>query len=309
MSSYDVLVAGEYYCDLIFADIDAPPRLGDEVTARSLHVRPGGCYTMALGLTRLGVPTAWACDFGTDIFSRIVLDDATRDGIDPIAFRHLRRSAQMVSVAFADRTERGFVTYRESAVVPPDASVLVRTAPRWLLQTFRYTTEWLAFMSSARDAGARIFGDCSGDRATLDAPGVREFIGLCDVFSPNETETLVLTGESSIDAALDRLVGLCPAIVVKRGAAGATAIVDDIRYDVPAPNVTVVDTVGAGDAFAAGYLAATIRTASIEERLVTAVACGSLSTTAAGNSACPTVAQLNNFLTGAPERRLTETSI
>ena len=64
MSGVDVLVAGEYYCDLIFSGLDAPPTLGGEVFARGLTVRPGGCYNIALGLTRLGVRTAWACDFG-----------------------------------------------------------------------------------------------------------------------------------------------------------------------------------------------------------------------------------------------------
>lgn len=96
MSGYDVLVAGEYYCDLIFAGIDRPPALGDEVIAESLSVRTGGCYNMAVALTRLGVATAWACDFGADLFSRLALEAAKSDGIDPVAFRHQQRSVQMV---------------------------------------------------------------------------------------------------------------------------------------------------------------------------------------------------------------------
>ena len=36
MSGYEVLVAGEYYCDLIFGGVDAPPRLGQEVVAERL---------------------------------------------------------------------------------------------------------------------------------------------------------------------------------------------------------------------------------------------------------------------------------
>lgn len=293
---HDVLIAGEYYCDLIFAGLDALPRLGHEVIAQSLSVRPGGAYTMALGLARLGVNTAWATDFGNDLFSRIVLEQAERDGIDPVAFNHLGRSGQMVTAAFADATERGFITFRETPVSPPRETLLASLSPRWLLQTFRFKPDWLAFMRAAKAHGAKIFGDCSAESATLATPGVREFIGLCDVFSPNEAEALALTGAKDADAALIELAALAPAIIIKRGPDGASAMVDGVRHDCPAMPVAVVDTVGAGDAFAAGFLSAAVRGASIDEQLRVAVACGSLSTTAAGNTACPTTEALTAFL-------------
>lgn len=296
MSGYDVLVAGEYYCDLIFGGVDAPPRLSQEVVAERLSIRPGGGYTMALGLSRLGVRTAWACDFGNDFFSRLVLEQAHADGIDPVAFRQLGRSGQMVSAAFADETERGFITFRELPVVPPAEHILSTLDPQWLLQTFRFTPQWLAFIRAARARGIRIFGDCSGESASIETPGVLEFIGLCDVFSPNESEALALTRSGSLDEAISQLAEVAPAIVVKRGSAGASAVFRGVRYDSPAPAVAVVDTVGAGDAFAAGFLSASIHGASIDDQLRAAVACGSLSTTAAGNSASPTTQELTAFL-------------
>jgi 2-dehydro-3-deoxygluconokinase len=57
----------------------------------------------------------------------------------------------------------------------------------------------------------------------------------------------------------------------------------------------VVDTVGAGDAFAAGYIAASLSGLPLTERLRHAVACGTLSTTGAGSSASPTAAELKTF--------------
>lgn len=296
MSGYDVLVAGEYYCDLIFAGTERPPRLGDEVIAESLTVRPGGCYNMTLALTRLGIQTAWACDFGTDLFSRLALDAAAADGIDPVAFNELETSARMVTAAFSEGTERGFITYRERDVRPPDGGILVELAPAWLLQSFHYTPEWLDFMRAARRLGVRIFGDCSAGVATLETPGVRDFIALCDVFSPNEAEALALTGAVNVAAALDQLFAIGPSVVIKRGPEGASALIGGVRHDQPAPNLDVVDTVGAGDAFDAGFLAGAVRGFPAEERLRLAVACGSLSTTGPGNMAVPTQAQLAEFL-------------
>jgi sugar/nucleoside kinase (ribokinase family) len=293
---YDVLVAGEYYCDLIFTGLGAVPAYGEEIIAQGLTTRPGGSYNMALGLTRLGLRTAWASDFGTDLFSCLVLDTAKADGLDPVAFRPLGRPAAMVSAAFSDARDRGFITYRGADVVPPDLDLIARLRPRWLLQSFRYTPEWLRFIWAAKDSGISIFGDCNGDNVTLDSAGVREFIGLCDVFSPNETEALRLTGMSSIDAALERLTEIASVVLIKRGANGVAASIEGRRYDETAPAVDVVDTVGAGDAFAAGYLAGVRWTLPVADRLRTAVACGTLSTTGVGNSANPTPAELNAFI-------------
>lgn len=293
---YDVLVAGECYCDLIFTGLAAAPAYGEEIIASGLSTRPGGAYNMALGSSRLGLRTAWACDFGTDVFSRIVLDTARLEGLDPVAFRYLGRPAAMVSVAFADARDRGFITYRGIEVLPPDIDLVAGLNPRWLLQSFRYTPEWLRFIWAAKDSGVRIFGDCNGDDVTIDDAGVREFIGLCDVFSPNETEALRLTGASSVDSALAALARITSAIVIKRGANGVTATIDGMRYDEMAPAVEVVDTVGAGDAFAAGYLAGALWELPDADRLRTAVACGTLSTTGAGSSLNPTTAELNAFI-------------
>jgi sugar/nucleoside kinase (ribokinase family) len=251
---------------------------------------------MAVGLTRLGLRTAWACDFGTDLFSRIVVDAARADGLDPVAFRPLDRPAAMVSAAFADKQERGFITYRGADIVPPDLELIAKLKPRWLLQSFRYSPEWLRFIWAAKDSGVMIFGDCSGEDVTLDTAGVREFVALCDVFSPNEDEALRLTQTNGVEAALTVLASVAPAVLIKRGANGVSASIAGTRYAETAPPVEVADTVGAGDAFAAGYLAAVRWSLPVAEQLRAAVACGTLSTTGAGSSANPTADELKAFV-------------
>ena len=47
----DVLVTGEYFCDLIYAGLPEAPRLGAEYYARDLTVLPGGTYNIALALS------------------------------------------------------------------------------------------------------------------------------------------------------------------------------------------------------------------------------------------------------------------
>jgi len=79
--------------------------------------------------------------------------------------------------------------------------------------------------------------------------------GQIDILFANQGELAALTGEGDFDAGLAQLSAKVPVLVVTRGPAGAVALVDGQRTDVAAEPVSrVVDTTGAGDLFAAGYL-------------------------------------------------------
>ena len=288
----DVLVAGEYFCDLIFAGLDGVPRLGTEQFASGLSIVPGGTYNMALAATRLGLATRWCSDFGSDIFSAFVLAQAEADGIDPIAFRHVDGPLPRVSAAFSGQGERGFISH--SAAVPraPDTSCLRLHRPRWLLQTFRFEPDWLEFVHTVRQQGANVFLDCRGGDFTLETPGVRELIGLADVFSPNAGEAMALAGTQSLDQAIVVLSELVPILLVKRGGEGALLVADGMRVAHAPPAVEVIDTVGAGDAFNAGFIHGMINDLGLGTSAHFAVLCGSISTTGPGSRAAPTVAEL-----------------
>jgi sugar/nucleoside kinase (ribokinase family) len=299
----EVLVACEYFCDLIFAGLNGVPRPGAEYFAGGLTVRPGGGYNMALALSRLGIETGWAVDFGTDLFSRIVLEQSAHDRLNPSGFNLLGHDVQRVSAAFTHQGERGFISYSQTEVLPPPVELLDRLRPKWLLQTFRFTPAWLAFLRAARARGIRIFADCAHGEFTLETRGIREFLSLVDIFSPNEAEALALTGRQEVDEALDDLAALVPAVLIKCGSLGASGFARGQHFDVAAPSVDVVDTVGAGDAFNAGFLAGAIWESGFEECVRLAVACGTLSTLGAGNAALPDGAELSAYaalLPGAP---------
>jgi sugar/nucleoside kinase (ribokinase family) len=92
----------------------------------------------------------------------------------------------------------------------------------------------------------------------------------CDNVLLNEIESQSLSGKQSITEAARWLAARAKpeaAVIIKRGANGASAWQGSTMAEVPAPKVKVVDTTGAGDAFNAGYLAACLRGAGIARAL------------------------------------------
>ena len=84
--------------------------------------------------------------------------------------------------------------------------------------------------------------------------------GVVDILFANEDEVRQLTGCGALADCLEALAPKVPTLVVTRGAAGAIAAADGNRVEIPAVRVErVVDTTGAGDLFAAGFLAARCR--------------------------------------------------
>jgi sugar/nucleoside kinase (ribokinase family) len=77
-----------------------------------------------------------------------------------------------------------------------------------------------------------------------------------DVLLLNEEESIYLTGSVDIERALDYLLDFSQVVVIKRGSAGAIAKARGFdSISLPAVATTVVDTTGAGDSFAAGFIA------------------------------------------------------
>ena len=109
---------------------------------------------------------------------------------------------------------------------------------------------------------------------SLCIPGRREGVqgmiddGVVDVLFANEDEARHLTGRADLEAALGELSGKVKTLVVTRGAAGAIGIDNGSRVEIGAvPVERIIDTTGAGDLFAAGFLAARCRGHGLERCL------------------------------------------
>jgi sugar/nucleoside kinase (ribokinase family) len=117
----------------------------------------------------------------------------------------------------------------------------------------------LAMIEKVRADSIPIYFDPASVGAMKDVSDkeIREWFSLMSVLFLNEEESIFLTGLVDIERALDYLLEYSEVVVIKRGSLGAIAKARG--YDsisVPAVSATVVDTTGAGDSFAAGFIAA-----------------------------------------------------
>ncbi|NYT40580.1 adenosine kinase [Sphingomonas sp. R-74633] len=92
--------------------------------------------------------------------------------------------------------------------------------------------------------------------------------GLIDILFANESELLALCGKDDFEAAVQHVHGQVPVLVVTRSEQGAMALVGNDRVEVPAePIAKLVDTTGAGDMFAAGFLHGQAQGRSVQDSL------------------------------------------
>ena len=92
--------------------------------------------------------------------------------------------------------------------------------------------------------------------------------GLIDILFANENELLALCGKEDFETAVRHVHGQVPVLVVTRSEQGAMALVGDERVEVPAePIAKLVDTTGAGDSFAAGFLHGQAQGRSVKDSL------------------------------------------
>jgi 2-dehydro-3-deoxygluconokinase len=140
-------------------------------------------------------------------------------------------------------------------------------------------------------------GNGSGARDAGDA--YRELAARSDIVFAGDDEAALFTGrrDPHEQLAAIRTLGVACA-VIKLGEHGAIASEGEMVSARDAVRVDVVDTVGAGDAFVAGWLAETAAGASLEHRLETAVQCGALACTVDGDwEAAPTRADVTALAT------------
>lgn len=268
---------------------------------RSFALGIGGAESnVAIAAVRLGARATWFGRVGSDATGDLIARLVAAEGVDTVVVRDPGFTGLMVKhQRFADLSH---VDYHRSGsagsrLCPDDipaerlraADILHVTGITPGLSASARDTVYQA-LEMARGAGVRISLDVNYRRKVWSpdtaAPVLRELAGRSDIIFAGREEADLLTGAHSSTAheaaaSLGRL-GVVETIV-KDGPCGCSAIVDGVPFQLPALRVRVVDPVGAGDAFVAGYLADRLAGQGPQARLVTAIRAGALAVSVPGD--------------------------
>jgi 2-dehydro-3-deoxygluconokinase len=279
-----VVTAGE---TMVLVVPTAPGRLR-HAGAATLSI--GGAESnVAIGLSRLGVPAGWVSALGEDELGELVLHRVRAEGVDTSAVRrvpdrptglYLREEVAGALRVYYYRRGSAASTLAPGAFDPAvldGAAFLHLTGITGALSP--ESAEFLTWAAgTARAAGVRVSYDVNYRSRLWEPEAARAaseaLLPHVDVLLVGDEEARALWGGDD-DACLERLADAGPAeVVLKQGARGCAAVLDGERLTSPGFPARQVDPVGAGDAFAAGYLAATLWHLGPADRLRTANAMG-----------------------------------
>jgi sugar/nucleoside kinase (ribokinase family) len=264
-----VTVIGCVQVDLVLTPVSELPRAGTSAFVDDMSVRVGGAgANAALALAEVGMAPRLVGCVGEDHFGRWILDQLRPYGLaGDISVDGHGRTGLTVACE-APLRDRSFLTYlgvtatASSAIVPDDAL----SADHLLLCDYFCAPGMRGapsreLLAAARAEGATTHFDTSWDAAGWEQETreeLFELLPLVDVFLPNEAEACALADTESVASAGRRLQARSGGwVVVKLGASGCVAFgPDGARLTSTAPAVEAADTIGAGDAFNAGLVAA-----------------------------------------------------
>jgi ribokinase len=285
-----VVCAGHVNWDVTLR-VDRLPAADGESRIRGQRSGGGGsAANVAAALAGLSVPAGVVGAVGDDEHGHLARRELTAADVDPDHLLSVDGEATTVKYLLVDADGEvavlGNVGANE-AVGPDDVDPdYVADADHLHLTSQRPETA-AALAEAAVDADLRVSFDPG--RRLAD----REFdrtLELADVVFLNDREAEALLDEQPAPAVGRRVV------VVKHGAGGAEVRTPDGDYRHPGFDVEPVDTTGAGDAFAAGYVATRLDGGDHEHALEFANACGALAARAEGARSTPGRAEVERFL-------------
>lgn len=279
--------AGEALTDLI--------RTGpDQWTSRT----GGAGLNVARAMAALGVPSAFAGAVSCDPFGQALREAAIRAGLDS-RFLQQRSAAPLLAVVHETAPPDYFFVGNDSADLHFDPRVLPvgwEVAARWVhfggisLARQPLAGKLLALAARLKERGVRISYD-PNFRKLMDQdydPVLATMAALADVIKVSDEDLCGLLRTDDVAAALERLRAMNPTatILFTRGEHGAELHAGSLAWRAPAPAITLVDTIGAGDASISALLFSLMKQPNAHgaAHLRFAVAAGAAACTRAGAS-------------------------
>jgi sugar/nucleoside kinase (ribokinase family) len=266
VTSQKVLCIGDVMLDVVVA-LQAPINYGEDTPSKITTHGGGAAGNVASWIAHAGTAASIVARIGNDSAGAAITSEFEDLGVDYSSLRKTSDATGVVVVVVDKKGERTMFpeTGANSGLVVTDMPDLAGFDAAYVsgyaLLNPRSRAGVLDMIAVIKSAGLPIFYDTVtvGAMKEVDRALIQSWLPLMDYVLPNEEEALYVADASDIDSALTKLLELCPAVIIKRGQSGAIAQNrGGTRIDVDAIKTVVADTTGAGDSFAAGFIATKI---------------------------------------------------
>jgi sugar/nucleoside kinase (ribokinase family) len=282
MPAFDVSVIGELNLDVILYGL--PPNLVPEREhlAQNLNITLGSSSAIfAHNLALLGNKVGFHSCIGDDPLGGVCVDRLSASGVDVTGVRTLCGQTTGLTVILPHTKDRYILTY-------PGTMYSMTAQDLHLDQVFNAKHLHIAsyfllkgiapdlpeLFHRAKQLGLTISLDTNDDPADLWSADVQALFPHLDVLLLNERELCKIAQSTDLEQAIASIARRVTLLVVKRGAQGALA----------APAVEIIDSVGAGDSFDAGFIHAFMRGQSTQACLRSGNLAAALSVTRPGGT-------------------------
>ena len=269
-----ILCIGDLALDVI-AQLKESINYGND-TASRISTHPGGqAANVSTWITRTNSKAQLVARVGNDPVGFALISDLDKYGVEHMNLMRSGRPTGVVVILVDSNGERtmfpdnGANADLEVTDLPPLDDVDGAYLSGYALLDFRSRDSVLAMIKKINTAGIPIFFDptTTGAMKIVSREEVLTWVGLMDGILLNAEEALYLGGSSDIGESEENLKKYTPLVVIKLGSRGARAVLADESAKVPAVTTNVVDTTGAGDSFAAGFIPMWLETRDLEKAL------------------------------------------
>jgi sugar/nucleoside kinase (ribokinase family) len=257
-----VTIAGELNLDLILYGVPEEIPRERELLASDLNLTLGSSSAIvAHNLSSLGSRVGFASCVGSDSFGELAIARlaAARVDVSKVAILPGRKTG--LTVIMQRDSWRNMLTYPGtiSDLRLADLDIEYLSSGQHFHLSSYYLQRGLqpdipALLKQMKSAGLTTSLDCNDDPEDRWQGGIHNALQYVDIFLPNAREAMHLTRTRDVQSSAKNLAQIVPLVVVKFGAEGAIARRGEEAWSSPALKLEVVDPVGAGDSFNAGFL-------------------------------------------------------
>ena len=293
MAVFDVLVVGELNLDIILNDIQGFPQIGKEIIAKQMNATLGSSTAIfACNLSSFNTKVAFLGKIGMDNFTDLVIESLLNKKVNTDFIIHSESYKTGLTVVMNFGSDRANITFPGAMEHLSNSDVsdaILQTAKHLHVSSVFMQTglkpDVLKLFQRAKKLGLTTSMDPQWDPHEEWKMNLTELLPFVDVFMPNIEEFKHLTSCSDMITGLKKIDSFSNIVVIKNGEKGAYLWDKGKLISKPAfLNKNIVDCVGAGDSFDAGFISEYVKGHELERCLEIGNLAGALNTTSYGGT-------------------------